>query len=255
MNYIKLLNAVYGEFYDDDRLNATHVSLYMALFQEWNFSRFAKEFFINRNDIMLASKIASKTSYHRCLVELREWGYIQYFPSRNPYKSSKVSMIIFETEDQPTRGDYDPILEQVEEEFNTGNGQAEKDQCSHTGQAEEEHRQCSGPVVDSQQSGNGQVEVPPINGNKQANNIKLPNDSQAVLKFFKKKGFDADEGKKFLDYYRDRNWKTSDGKMVRDWKAVARSWMERDFKQSRKKALQSGDNLKTKKTKNYDQPL
>ena len=36
MNYIKLLNAAFEKFYFDDRLNPTHISLYMALFQEWN---------------------------------------------------------------------------------------------------------------------------------------------------------------------------------------------------------------------------
>ena len=34
MNYIKLLNAAFEKFYFDDRLNPTHISLYMALFQE-----------------------------------------------------------------------------------------------------------------------------------------------------------------------------------------------------------------------------
>ena len=55
MNYIKQLNAAFEKFYFDDRLNPTHISLYMALFQEWNSSRFALDFFVNRRDLMNAA--------------------------------------------------------------------------------------------------------------------------------------------------------------------------------------------------------
>jgi len=65
MNYIKLLNAAFEKFYFDDRLNPTHISLYMALFQEWNSSRFADEFYVNRRDLMRCAKIGSKSTYHR----------------------------------------------------------------------------------------------------------------------------------------------------------------------------------------------
>lgn len=243
MNYIKLLNAVYGKFFEDDRLNATHISLYMALFQEWNCSRFATDFYINRYDVMRASKIASKTSYHRCLKELHGWGYIKYYPSRNPYKSSKIKMIIF-TDDSQERGDYDPVLEQIAEECCNSNVPGQD--ILNTG---------TGPVVYEKRTSNGQVEVSPLNGNKQANNNKLPNDRQEVLKFFKSNGYDADEAKKFLNFYQERNWKTTDGRKVHDWKAVANSWMERTFKKPNKKAFVNEDHLQMKKIKNYDQPL
>jgi hypothetical protein len=241
MNYIKLLNAVYGKFFEDDRLNATHISLYMALFQEWNCSRFATDFYINRYDVMRASKISSKTSYHRCLKELDSWGYIKYLPSHNPYKSSKVKMIIF-AEDGHGKGDYDPVLEQIAEEY-----------CKSNVPGMDEFHTGTGPVVNQKETSNGQVVVSPLNGNKQTNNNKLPNDRQEVFNFFKSNGYDADEAKKFLNFYQDRNWKTTDGRKVRDWKAVANSWMERAFKKPN--ASMNKDYLKMKKIKNYDQPL
>ncbi|TVZ26074.1 hypothetical protein JM83_1020 [Gillisia sp. Hel_I_86] len=94
MNYIKLLNAAFEKFYFDDRLNPTHISLYMALFQEWNSSRFADEFYVNRRDLMMASKIGSKSTYHRCVTELDSWNYLFYFPSNNPYKGSNTNLTI-----------------------------------------------------------------------------------------------------------------------------------------------------------------
>lgn len=97
VNYIKHLNAVFEQFSKDNRLNPTHISLYMALFQLWNINRFPKEFFINRDEVMQLSKIGSKSTYHRCIRELCHWKYIVYFPSHNPYRGSKIKMLKFRT--------------------------------------------------------------------------------------------------------------------------------------------------------------
>lgn len=255
MNYIKLLNGVYGKFFEDDRLNATHISLYMALFQEWNCSRFASDFFINRYEIMRASKIASKTSYHRCLKELHGWGYIKYFPTRNPYKSSKVKMIVFDHPGNEEQGDYDPLLEQLAEESWTSDGLDEG--TDHTGNGPPEDKHCTGNgiPVNKKETGNEQAEISPININKQSKNNKLPNGRREVLYFFNLKGYDADEAKKFFRFYQDRNWKTTDGRMIRDWQAVARSWMKRVFRHPNKRDNNFDDHLKIKNIENYDQPL
>ncbi|MGB6151166.1 MAG: hypothetical protein WBG48_04175, partial [Pricia sp.] len=117
MNYIKLLNAAFEKFYSDDRLNPTHISLYMALFQEWNSSRFAVEFYVNRRDLMTASKIGSKSTYHRCVTDLDSWHYLFYFPSNNPYKGSKIKMAIIETSDETVTGRYNPTLEHLAERY------------------------------------------------------------------------------------------------------------------------------------------
>ncbi|MDX1470738.1 MAG: hypothetical protein R3213_04525 [Flavobacteriaceae bacterium] len=255
MNYIKLLNGVYGKFFEDDRLNATHISLYMALFQEWNCSRFASDFFINRYETMRASKIASKTSYHRCLKDLHSWGYIKYFPTRNPYKSSKVKMIVFDHPENEEQGDYDPLLEQLAEESWTSDGLDEGTDRTGNGPPEGKHCTGNGLAVNKKETGNELAEVSPININKQSNKTKLPNGRREVLDFFNLKGFDADEAKKFLNFYQERNWKTTDGRKVRDWEAVANSWMERAFKKPNQNASMNKDYLKMKKIKNYDQPL
>ena len=97
INYIKHLNAVFELFSKDSRLNPTHISLYMAMFQLWNLNRFPKQFFINRDEVMQLSKIGSKSTYHRCIKELNHWKYIVYFPSHNPYRGSKVKMLKFGT--------------------------------------------------------------------------------------------------------------------------------------------------------------
>lgn len=93
MNYIKHLNEFLERIKEDSRLNPTHISLYLSLFRIWNIGRFPESFFINREEVMSVSKIGSKCTYHRCISNLTEWGYIEYFPSRNPYKGSRVKML------------------------------------------------------------------------------------------------------------------------------------------------------------------
>ena len=97
VNYIKHLNGVFGQFSKDSRLNPTHISLYVALFQFWNTNYFKPEFFINRDEIMQCAKIGSKSTYHRCIKELHHWNYIVYTPSHNPFKGSRIKMFDFGT--------------------------------------------------------------------------------------------------------------------------------------------------------------
>src|SRR5688500_1091583 len=55
MNYIRHLNTFFSHVKTDTRLTSSHVSLYMALFQYWNFNRFQNPFSIYRENIMQLS--------------------------------------------------------------------------------------------------------------------------------------------------------------------------------------------------------
>ncbi len=250
MNYIKLLNAAFEKFFFDDRLNPTHISLYMALFQEWNSSRFADEFYVNRRELMRVAKIGSKSTYHRCVTDLDSWNYLSYFPSNNPYKGSKIKMSIIGTSDEPVTGQYNPILEQLAEQYRPIREPVVYQHHPNNGQAVDSHRPTSGQAL-----------VSTINNTKQVNNIKQPKGWQTVINFFIEKGFNADEGKKFFEHYETRNWQTSDGNEIRDWRTLATNWMDRtelyaeENKPNKKQASQIKDNLRTSKNKDYGQPL
>ncbi len=249
MNYIKLLNAAFETFYSDDRLHPTHISLYMALFQEWNSSRFADEFYVNRRDLMLASKIGSNSNYHRCVTDLHSWGYLLYFPSNSPYKGSKIKMCILGTTDEPILGHYRPILEQVAEQYRPNNEHVTGRYHPLLEQVAEQYRPTTGLTLG-----------PTINNTKQVNN-KKEKDRQAIFDFFIENGFNADEGKKFFVYYDTRDWQTRDGKEILDWRGLAKNWMSRanlfdeENGPNKKRASQIKDNLRTTKNKNYGQPL
>lgn len=250
MNYIKLLNAAFEKFFFDDRLNPTHISLYMALFQEWNSSRFANEFFVNRRELMRVAKIGSKSTYHRCVTDLHSWNYLIYYPSNNPYKGSKIKMTIIRTSDEPDMGRYNPELEHLAERYHPI-----REPVVY------QHHPTNGQAVDSHRPVSGQALVSNINNTKQVNINKQTKGRQAVLDFFIENFFNVDEGKKFFEHYENNDWKTSDGKTIRDWQALATNWMERtelfaeQNKPNKKGASQKRDNLKTPKKKNYGQPL
>lgn len=68
----------------DERLYVTHLSLLTALFVSWQRNEFVSPFSFNRRELMGFSRIASVATYHKCIRELDEYGYIRYQPSYHP---------------------------------------------------------------------------------------------------------------------------------------------------------------------------
>lgn len=219
MNYIKHLNAVFQQFSRDSRLNPTHISLYVALFQFWNIHRFPEVFYINREEVMSMAKIGSKATYHRCLKSLHNWRYIYYMPSHNPYKGSQIKMLKFDTSSGTSTG---TTPEQVVGQALVPNTNMNKH-------------------------------------DKNINKLKLPKSENEVLLFFKKEKWPIMEAKKFFNHYTSIGWKVGGKIKIIDWHATAKNWMikaEEIKKEQTKKGLsQNRDNLKTTKNKNYGQPL
>ncbi len=225
VNFIKHLRGVFLEFSKDNRLNPTHVSLYIALFQIWNNNRFLEEFYINREEIMSFSKIGSKSTYHKCIKDLSHWKYIIYYPSHNPYKGSKIKMFNFE----PTSG-------QVEVHNNT------KIETS-SGQALvsiNKHKQTN-------------------RNNKNINKLDQPKNEKEVVVFFEKEKWPIIEAQKFFNHYQGIGWKVGGKTKIVNWQATAKNWMikskEIKNKEKHKSVNQNQDNLKTSKSKNYNEPL
>ena len=74
----------------DHRLSSTHISLCAALFAAWQKSGYANPFGITRKQLMVYSRIASVATYHKCIRDLDEYGYIRYQPSFSPKQESLV---------------------------------------------------------------------------------------------------------------------------------------------------------------------
>src|SRR5690554_3656741 len=235
VNYISHLNAFFMTISKDNRLNPTHISLYMALFNLWNLNRFPTEFIIIRDEVMKLSKIASKSTYHRCLKQLDVWKYIQYLPSHNSFKGSRITLFIFGTT---------PI-------------QLQETAVPKSGQPLDLGVPNQGQPLDLGVPNQGQPLVSYIKHNKQIENIykrELPQNEKEVISFFLKNNWPKIEAQKFYAHYTGIGWKIGGKTKMIDWHASAKSWIlkaqDLNFKHS-PPLSQKQDNLKTTKSKNY----
>ena len=219
INYIKHLNNAFLKIEQDNRLNPSHVSLYMALFKLWNSNRFVEVFYIYRDEVMQCSKIGSKTTYHRCIRDLNNWNYIMYLPSHNPFKGSQIKLTNFGTSD---------------------------------GQVVYPHHTNIG-------TSSGQVLVSNININKHninKNKGAQPQNENEVIDFFKKEKSTKKEAQMFFNHYEGIDWKISGKATITNWKATARKWILKASELKPPKAHgHNQDNLKVSKDKNYSEPL
>ncbi len=101
MNYIKHLTGFFDKVVHDHSLNPTHISLYISLFQFWNLNRFQNPISITRDEVMRISKICSKATYHKCMREMHDKGYLKYEPSYNPFRGSMVHLVNFAEDLKP----------------------------------------------------------------------------------------------------------------------------------------------------------
>ncbi len=84
------LTEFYEAILEDPRISTAHISLYMALLQQWNISGGTNPVTIVRRSIMKAAKINARYTYNRCMNNLQEYGYITYKPSSNPFVCSTI---------------------------------------------------------------------------------------------------------------------------------------------------------------------
>ena len=93
MGEVKEITSFFSAIKEDPRIGATHISLYMALFQFYNLNRSANPVAITRTSVMGLAKIRGLATYHKCMRDLVECGYIKYEPSFDPGVSSKVHLL------------------------------------------------------------------------------------------------------------------------------------------------------------------
>lgn len=70
-----------------------HYALLMALSHLGSGKRTGEWFRVTRKQLMVFSGIKSRSTYHRCLVDLVRQGYINYEPSYDPVIASRVMVI------------------------------------------------------------------------------------------------------------------------------------------------------------------
>ncbi len=251
VNYIKHLESIHSAFVEDSRITPFHVSLYMALFHQWNSAMFPEQLSIARSEIMRFSKLGSVNTYTKCLKELHAFGYIEYVPSKNPYVGSSVNMYRFD---------------------NSSSNSCDTSMCLKTDNScDNTSETVVRPYINS------------INNNKHINIGKggLPSDrimddisvvstpkskreifispslEEATL-FFKEKNKTDLEAEKFFNHFESNGWLVGGKSKMKNWQAAARNWISRSEEYTKRSLSPSNGkpgNLNVNQNKDYSIPL
>ncbi|RTZ01325.1 transcriptional regulator [Flavobacterium sp. RSP49] len=287
MNYIKHLTGFFNKINYEPNLNPTHISLYLALFQCWNVNRFKNPTGISREEIMKASKIHSKATYHKCMKELELLGFMVYNPTFNPHSCSNIVMVNFSAEEktiskipQSTRSKNEPLhnlneskneqgIEQVNEQVYIYNKkQTSKNNLNNIKLdtktiSTKEPVQNLNPLINPKEKKEKEKSCA-----KKEKLVELDlffettvPSLEMILEYFAFKESSQIEANKFFNYYSSIGWLIGGKTKMKDWKAAARNWMLNTAKfaaNTQKTDYNSQPkpmHLHTATQKNYDEPL
>jgi hypothetical protein len=289
MNYIKHLTGFFDKVAKDKILNPTHVSLYIALFQFWNCSRFKNPISISRDEVMRISKISSKATYHKCLKNLHSLGYINYEPSYNPFKGSQVYLFNLSNELKPmpkneknTSSNTEPVFKQVDE-------QAVNKSCTSS---ETSTEQALVSYINNTNFTNNQNILKSVNLEEQPQNLEIRDSffknvdaekkekklrekkkdefetfnlaSQVFARnptienikiYFLEQNFPELEANKFFNYFSSNGWLVGGKTPMVDWQAASQNWMLNANKFGAYENPNRAKQLNTSTDKDYSEPL
>ncbi|MBP2281713.1 hypothetical protein H4V97_000031 [Flavobacterium sp. CG_23.5] len=287
MNYIKHLTGFFKKTASLKNINPSHISLYLALFQCWNINRFKNPITINREEIMISSKIKSKATYHKCMKELQELGFIKYTPSFNPYLGSEVEIYnLSETantssQNESTFSKIEQVNSQVTEQVNSQlyieNKKTSKNNINNiertpefeifnnnsifeNPEKEEKKKSCAkkekSKAVISSVSSRAQSRDERQDTTDENPSVDL------TKEYFKFQEYSEFEAERFFNYYSSNGWLIGGKTKMKDWKAAARNWMLNTNKFNLKtpqniplKEQTRAYNLHAVTDKNYSEPL
>lgn len=252
MNYIRHLTGFYDKIQQDERLNPTHISLYLALFQFWNINHFQNPISISRNEMMRLSKISALGTYHKCIKELQNFGYIEYIPSFNPYKGSLVNLYNFEnSEVQNLNKRNTKKRTTIEQEVNqhhikndTANRQALIPSINNTNISNTNNKTIvstpetviarNGAKRNDEAISGSHIAIPKIahqneesqsTDNHQPTTKFCPPHISEVKMYFAEKDAPSEEAEKFFNHYESNGWLVGGKSKMKNWQAAARNWL------------------------------
>jgi hypothetical protein len=93
MESLKPLSDFFSAIKNDPRISITHIGVYSALLQYWTEHQYKNPVQAFSYEIMRIAKLSSAITYHKCVKELSEYGYIKYEPSFNRKRGSRIYLI------------------------------------------------------------------------------------------------------------------------------------------------------------------
>lgn len=89
--YVEQLISFFVRAGADHRIGPYHVALYVVLFEQWCINNGKNPISVGSTQIRQLAKMG-RTSYHKYMRELEEYGYITYVRSYSPVLGSLVSL-------------------------------------------------------------------------------------------------------------------------------------------------------------------
>lgn len=89
MKFTTLFKNFFTRVGQDPRIGPTHISLFMATLYFYEAQQ-VNPISVFSRDLMHKAKILSSRTYHNCLKDLVELGYLKYIPSSNPFLGSLI---------------------------------------------------------------------------------------------------------------------------------------------------------------------
>lgn len=160
---------------------------------------------INRDDVMRIAGLGSYKTYYRVLNNLHDWGYITYVPSYHPSIPSRVT--VHDPENPVRRPPLDTPADTtstpaVPPSINNSNG---------VNAVDETRGKSPAPAREEERSG--------------STRHSRPIDLKEAVDYFREQKNSAHEAEKFYNYYQGNGWERRDRTPIKDWQAVARSWI------------------------------
>ena len=93
MDQLKPLLDFFQAIQNDGRISITHIGIYAALLQYRIDNGFNNPIQVFSWQIMKLAKISGSMTYHKCIKQLNEYGYIRYIPSFKRNQGSKIYFI------------------------------------------------------------------------------------------------------------------------------------------------------------------
>ena len=284
MNYIKHLTGFFDKVANDNLLNPTHISLYMALFQFWNCNRFKNPISITRDEVMRISKISSKATYHKCLKALHAKSYINYEPSYNPFRGSHVYLFNFADDLKPlTKNDkkasaiFEPVGKQVLNKSQTSNGTGSEQlteqvlvpSINNTNitnnsnipkglNSDQPTKKFEDQIPDFKIEGDIGKEKKLRQKKKESKTSEvwemIPN-LEEVVRYFRQQNFSESEAEKFFNYNNSIGWIIGGKSPITDWKSAANNWILKIPNFLHHERTDRSKHLDVSTEKNYAEPL
>lgn len=274
MNYIKHLTGFFIRIASEETIYPTHISLYIALFQSWNINRFKNPISISREEMMKASRIASKATYHKCIKELQNMGFIEYLPSYNPYSGSEV--ILYDLSDRKSvfKNPTSSIIDQTQPINDLANSkgteQVDEPNIYNNTKTSKNNKNIS---IDTNFKIFNQDEFLKVEMKEKKSSPKKKEKSLSITdhtkpsldqvkEYFKQQEYSEFEAERFYNYYTSNGWLIGGKTKMIDWHAAARNWMlnTAKFTVNLPQNLQSKEqprakHLQATEDKNYAEPL